>query len=138
MKKFKTTIPVLLVLTAVAACSSGPNMEDGMWEMTTTMEMEGMPAGMPQLPPMTHRQCLTSDKMIPTQQKRNQDCEVLEQDISGDTVTWKMRCTTGGMVSEMSGSSTYSGDSMEGSSVMTTKGMKMTSHVTGKRLGPCS
>lgn len=137
MKDFRTITLALLTVVAVAACSSGPNMEDGIWEMTTTMEMEGMPAGMPKLPPMTFRQCLSSDKMIPTQQRQNQDCEVLEQDISGNTVTWQMRCTTNGTVSEMSGSSTYSGDTMEGSSQVSTKGMKMSSHVTGRRLGDC-
>ena len=134
MKNFKTLIPTLLILFAVTACSSGPSMEDGLWEMTSTMEMEGMPNGMP---PMTYRLCLTKDNMVPTQQRRNQDCEKIEQDISGDTVTWRMRCTTNGAVSDMNGSSTYSGDTMKGTMQMTSGSMQMTSRITGKRLGPC-
>jgi len=137
MKYFKTTILALLALVAVSACSSEPSMQDGLWEMTSTMEMEGMPAGMPQMPPMTYRQCLNKERMIPTQQDRNRDCEIIDQDVSGDTVTWKMRCTSGGMVSETSGSSTYSGNTMQGSMQVTSKGMKMSSHVTGKRIGDC-
>jgi len=137
MKHFKTTILAVMTLFAIAACSSGSDMEDGMWEMTSTMEMEGAPAGMPKMPPMTYRQCLTKDKMIPSQQNKEKNCEILEQDVSGDTVTWKMRCSAGGLVSEMSGSSTYSGDTMEGNSQVTMQGMKMTSHVTGKRIGDC-
>lgn len=139
MKNTRTAILSLLTLFAVTACSSGPNMEDGLWEMTSTMEMEGMPQGMPGgMPPMTYRECLTKESMVPTQKKRNQDCKILQQESSGDTVTWRMRCTTGGVVSEMNGSSTYSGSAMQGTMQMTSGGMKMTSRVTGKRLGPCT
>jgi len=137
MKNIKPLIPALLILFAVTACSSEPSMEDGIWEMTSTMEMEGMKGMSGNMPPMTYRECLTSKNMVPTQKRRNQDCEILEQDISGDTVTWKMRCTTNGMVSQMSGSSTYNGDTMKGNMQMTSGAMKMSSHITGKRLGPC-
>jgi len=137
MKNFSTATLSLLTLFAVTACSSEPNMKDGLWEMTSTMEMEGMKGMAGGMPPMTYRECLTKESMVPTQKRRNQDCKVLEQDISGDTVTWKMRCTTNGVVSEMNGSSTYSGDTMKGTMQMTSGSMKMASHVTGKRLGPC-
>ena len=137
MKNFKTTIPALLILFGTTACTASPILEDGEWEMTTQMEMSGIPGGMPPMPPMTHRQCLSNDMMVPTQERQNQDCEKMKQDISGNTVTWSMRCTTNGVVSKMNGSSTYSGDTMKGTMHMTTQGMEMTSHVTGKRLGPC-
>jgi hypothetical protein len=133
MKNFRTLIPALLILFAVTACSSGPNMEDGLWEMTSQMEMEGMP----NMPPMSYRECLSRDNMVPTQKQRNQDCEQIEQDISGDTITWRMRCTSNGVTSDINGSSTYSGDTMKGTMQMTTQGMQMTNHVTGKRVGSC-
>jgi len=133
----KITITTLLVLFAGSACTASPILEDGEWEMTTQMEMSGMPEGMPQLPAMVHRQCLSNDMMVPTQERRNQDCEKMEQKVSGNTVTWSMRCTTNGVVSEMNGESTYSGDTMKGTMHMTSQGMEMTSHVTGKRIGSC-
>lgn len=101
------------------------------------MTMSGMPEGMPDMPAMTFRQCISKAMMVPSQERHNQDCEKLQQDVSGDTVTWSMRCTTNGVTSEMNGSSTYTGNTMKGTMHMTSQGMKMTSHVTGKRLGPC-
>jgi len=137
MKHIKTSIPALLILFTTTACTASPILEDGEWEMTTQMQMTGMPAGTPQLPAMLHRQCLSNDMMVPTQERQNQDCEKMKQDISGNTVTWSMRCTTNGVVSDMNGTSTYSGDSMEGSMHMITQGMEMSSQVTGERIGPC-
>ena len=131
-------IPALLILFSVTACSSDQIIDEGEWEMTTQMEMSGMPAGMPNMPPMTHRQCLTNDMMVPAQQnQQNNDCEMVEQSVSGNTVSWNMRCNSNGMVSEMSGSSTYTGDTMKGTMHMITRGMEVTSQLTGKRLGPC-
>jgi len=141
MKIFNSVIPLLLVLFSAAACSDGPILNDGEWEMTTQMEIPGMAKELGGqehgLPPMIHHQCLSSDMMVPTQERRNKDCENMKQDISGNTVTWSMRCTTNGVASEMSGESVYSGNTMKGTMQMSTQGTKMISHVTGKRIGPC-
>jgi len=140
MKNFLWVTSLLLLanlLMLADASSSELKLEDGEWEMTSQMEMEGMPAMPSGMPPMTYRQCIAEDKMIPAQQNRNQDCEKIKQFVSGNTVTWSMRCTTNGQVSDMNGTATYSGDTMNGTMHMTSQGMKMTSHVSGKRLGPC-
>lgn len=140
MKHFLLITSLLLanLLLIPQASASELQLEEGLWEMTTQMKMEGMPEGMPGgMPPMTHRQCIDKEQMVPTQENRNQDCEKIKQSISGNTVTWSMRCTTHGQVSEMDGETTYTGTTMKGTMHMTTQGMKMTSHVTGKRLGPC-
>ncbi|MDX8403912.1 MAG: DUF3617 family protein [Mariprofundaceae bacterium] len=112
-------------------------MKYGEWEMTSQMKIEGMPAGVPSMPPMTSQQCISKDRMIPSQQGHNQDCEKIKQHVSGNTITWSMRCTTQDVVSEMNGTSTYTGNTMKGSMHITSQGMKMSSYVTGKRLGPC-
>jgi hypothetical protein len=137
MKNSSKLFSILLILFTGSACTASPILEDGEWEMTSQMEMSGMPAGMPSMPAMTHRQCITKDMMVPSQEHQNKDCEKMTQDVSGNTVTWSMRCTTNGQTSEMNGTSTYDGDTMKGTMQMTTQDMKMTSHVTGKRLGPC-
>jgi hypothetical protein len=137
MFKFIHFISAALILFATSACSSESVMEEGMWEMTSKMEISGM-AGMPQMPPVTYRQCLTNENMAPAQQQPNQNCEMVQQNISGDTVNWKMRCTNSGVTSEMEGTTTYTGDSMEGTMTMNSQGMKMVSHVTGKRVGDCN
>jgi len=117
--------------------SSDMQIEEGEWEMTAQMQVEGAPEKMPAMPPMTSRQCISKDMMIPTQQHRNQDCKEIKQSISGDTATWSMRCTTHGVVSKMYGTSTYNGKTMEGTMQVISQGMKITSQVTGKRVGSC-
>jgi len=132
-------LPLLLLLFTFTACSASDQLlEEGEWEMTTQMEISGMPAGMPTMPATTYKQCLTNDMMVPVQHnQQNKGCEMLEQNVSGNTVTWSMHCESNGMVSEMNGSNTYTGDSMTGEMQMTSQGMNMVSHTTGKRLGPC-
>ena len=138
MNTFNKLIPALLILFTSSACSADQILEEDEWEITTQMEMSGMPEGVPALPAMLHRQCLTNDMMVPTQggqHKRN--CEKMEQSMSGNTVTWSMRCAANGVTSEMNGTTTYSGDTMQGTMHMVSQAMEMTSQVTGKRLGPC-
>jgi len=143
MNIFNRLIPALLILFANTACSPDPILEEGIleegeWEMTTMMEMSGMPAGMPGIPPMTHRQCLTSDMMVPAQgNQQNRDCEKIEQTVSGNTVRWSMSCMANGITSEMKGTTTYTGNTMKGTMHMISQGMSMTSRISGKRLGPC-
>jgi len=138
VKNYHRYLPALLILFSTTACSSDQVLEEGEWEMTTQMEMSGMPAGMPAIPATTYKQCLTNDMMVPAQHnQQNKGCEMLEQTVSGNTVTWSMRCSSNGMVSEMNGSNTYTADSMKGEMQMTSQGMNMVSHTTGKRLGPC-
>ncbi|ATX81035.1 Protein of unknown function (DUF3617) [Mariprofundus ferrinatatus] len=137
MNHFNALSLTLLVCFSATACSDDQLLEEGEWEMTSQMEMRGMPEGMPAMPPVIYRQCLTNEMMVPTQEQGNKSCETVEQTVSGNTVTWHMRCSSQGVPSEMNGSSTYTGDSMQGSMQITTQGMEITSRITGKRLGPC-
>jgi len=141
VKIHSRVLTILVVIFTTTACTASPIVEDGEWEMTTQMEIPGVPkqAGDQTygLPPMIHHQCLSNDMMVPTQERRNRDCENMKQDISGNTVTWSMRCTSNGVISEMNGESVYKGNTMKGIMHMTTQGIQMTSHVTGKRIGPC-
>jgi len=134
VNNYHNYFPVLLLLIC-SACSQDQVQKpiaEGEWEVTTRIEIAGM-----SIPPVKHRQCLTGEMMIPAQQA-NQDCEIIQQSVSGNTVSWKMRCSTHGMATGIDGSSTYTGDTMQGSMHMNAKHMKMVSHLTGRRLGPCS
>lgn len=131
----KSLIAIIMALGFLPAIAiAGPDFEEGEWEITTTMKMEGMPFAPP---PVTFRQCMTRDERVPQREDPSQSCEMLEQDVSGDTVSWTMRCDG----SESTGEVTYSGDSLEGSMHMTTQNgggeMAMTSHMQGHRIGPC-
>ena len=140
-----SVIIVLLLVTAGLAAS--PNMKDGLWEITTSMEMKGMPVPFA-MKPMTHTQCITKkdvqdpDKTVPKASKENKDCTMKDYKVSGNHVTWKVECK-GKHPSTSTGEMTYSGGtSYDGSMTMDTEGnakntMHMVYHFKGKRVGDC-
>src|SRR5688572_9525102 len=127
---------------AVAAFASPalaqPNLQEGNWEITTRMEMPGMPF---QMPPQKHNQCMTKKDYVPDQSSKGQDCKITDQKITGDTVSWKMSCKDKDGTVEGEGKITYAGKSYDGMMMakMTQKGeshtMKM--NFAGKHTGPC-
>ncbi len=138
---------MVLVLSLVTVCLAvSPRMKAGLWEITTSMEMKGMP--MPfAMKPITQTKCITPkdvqdpEKTVPKTSK-DENCKVQDYKASGNHVTWKMVCTgKHGMTS--TGEMTYSnGTSYKGSMVMDTEGknihtMHMTYHFQGKRIGNC-
>jgi uncharacterized protein DUF3617 len=146
----------IVALTAVVACSAavlaqGPR-RDGKWEMTTQMEMPGMPAGRG-LPPMTVTQCITKEqaadpqKSLPQPPQRGgqqSDCKVSDFKSTGNKVTWSIKCTTPNQV-DGTGEAVYGTDTLESTMTMNmqmarggqTMPMQMTIKSTGKRLGDC-
>ena len=127
-------ISIVLLFTVSFSFAEGPNMEEGLWEITTKMKMKGM-----SLPPMTHEQCLTEDDLVPQSGDPNSECEILESDMSGNTVTWTMECTGENGTMTGTGKITYRGDSFKGTVKMTLEesNMQMTSHMNGRRIGDC-
>ncbi len=128
-------------LTATTAMGNEINLHEGLWETVTTVKMEGMPVQM-QVPPFTHRQCLTKQKMIPQKKEDQQKCKITKQELSGNTLKWEMKCTGEGPA-EIKGEITYRGDSFEGIShaVVTNPGtgtIKITNKMTGRYIGECT
>ncbi len=125
---------LMLILIGVPA-SYGVDMKDGLWEITSKIEMPGMPIAMP---PQTFRQCLTKDNMIPRKEDGNQDCKVLDQKIKGNTVSWTIRCNSPEGTYLMKGETTYNRESFTGEMQMTTPdGTEMIQHMKGHRIGKC-
>lgn len=129
---FMPALLFIVFLLHAGPALAGPAFVEGEWEMTSTMQMPGM-----QLPPTTSRICLTKENAVPADPQQNKDCRITEQQVTGDTVTWTMVCDGQGGKSTMHGTATYHGSSMESTVHMTTRGMEMTQHTTGKRVGPC-
>jgi hypothetical protein len=103
------------------------------WEITTTMEIPGMPFAMPS---NVMRQCL-EDQGVPYQESDVEECEVVSKNVSGNTINWKVVCEGREGKSEMTGVSTYTGDTMETRVRMLSSAGDISMHMTGKRLGPC-
>jgi len=137
MKKGLMLSLLLLAIPFMAHAGDTPNVEPGLWEITTTTQTQGM-----NIPPTTMTQCITKDDLVPrpgSQPGQEQNCEITDVNVSGDTVTWRMRCTGQGGNVEGEGSITYRGDQFEGTSTINIidAGMTMQSHMTGRRIGEC-
>jgi len=114
--------------------SIAQNMKEGLWEMTMTMEMPGMPMKMP---PQTNTHCLTKKDMVPQKAEPGQECKMIKHEVKGDTVTWLMECKTKEGPVTFDGKVTYKGESFEGVVKMKSGGMDMIQNLKGKWVGKC-
>ncbi|NTV13201.1 MAG: DUF3617 family protein [Desulfobulbaceae bacterium] len=121
-----------VLLSAGPAAAAEPK-NGAEWEIKTTMEMPGLPFA---LPPTVIRQCL-EEKAVPYQGKKDEKCSTVYKNISGNTLSWQVVCDGKDGKMEMTGESTYSGDSMDSQIKMKSKNGDMSMHMTGKKLGPC-
>lgn len=121
-----------LALSPLAAVAE--MMKPGLWAITTSMEMPGMPY---QAPPQTMHHCYTAQEVREEPVPKDKNCKITELKSSGNKVTWKLECK-GEMAGKGEGEMVYQGDSAyEGKTKMQTQGMTMTSKYKGKRLGDC-
>lgn len=132
---FKTALLIMLILIP-ASLQASTGIREGLWEMTTTMQMPGAPA---QMPPTTMKHCFTKEdvkdqKNVVT--SKNKDCTVTDYKMSGNKVTWAMKCT-GKSPGTFSGVTTFAGDSYSSTMQMQAQGMKMGMKLNAKRLGDC-
>ena len=152
--RLRQIVPLAAVLALSAAVFAQGPRRDGKWEVTTQMEMAGMPAGRG-MPAITVTQCITKEqaedpqKMVPQPPPRGgqqSDCKVSDYKMLGNKVTWTMKCTTPQAVAvDGTGEVTYGNDTYEGTMTMnmtTARGgqsmpMQMTMKMNGKRLGDC-
>lgn len=95
-----------------ATAWADPNVTEGNWEVTTKMEMTGMPI----LPPQKANQCVTKSKLVPEAGPPDpgQKCTMLDQKVSGDTVSWRMQCKSPRGTMDGEGRITYSGKTFDG------------------------
>jgi hypothetical protein len=143
----RRAVPFVLLLVLSTAVFAQSVRRDGKWQVTMQMEMPGMPAGMP---PFTTEQCLTREQVddpqraVPQQPQRGggqSDCKYEDYKLTGNKVTWTMRCTTPQPMTG-SGEITYTENAYNGVMKMNMErggqGMQMTMKMTGKRLGDCT
>ena len=122
-----------------SAAAAGPNMRPGLWETTIKTEMQGM--AMP-MPTTSYRHCITKEDLVPRTERPGEQCKILKNTISGDTVTWRVSCESQGMKTTGTGRITYKGDTYHGSIEMQMSGgpmgsMKMSQKMQGKRIDNC-
>jgi hypothetical protein len=127
---------VVAVLPAAARVHAQP-VQYGKWEVTTKVDMPGLPMDMP---PVTHTQCLTEDDMTPHTPETQENCET-DFEVDGNTVHYTVTCEQPEGTMRGEGSSTYTDDTMMGSMRMVMQSdegtMEMTHEYSGRYIGPC-
>jgi hypothetical protein len=139
--KASTTAVLAVCIGAAVAYAQSP-LQPGRWEVTMQMQMPNLPA---QMPAMKSTQCITPEQLkdpanaVPRgpQSGRTDDCKVSDYKVSGNTVTWKMACTTPQAMTS-TGEMVVTGDTYTGTMNMTTPQGDMSMKMAGKRLGECT
>ncbi len=140
-RKSLTLCCLSAALAAPPLASAAPNMEEGNWEVTMNMKMEGMPFAMP---PVKHNQCMTKKDMVPNASAdKKSSCDVKDQKVSGDTVSWRMVCKDSEGTTEGEGKITYFGRRYEGTmqaKVTPKRGkvMNVSYQMQGRHTGACN
>lgn len=136
LRKILVISVALLASLSTSIAGSGPNMQEGKWEVTTRMEMPGMSISMPEV---TSTQCLTTKDFVPQGSQQGQECKITKTKVDGNTVTWTVKCSGQGVEMTGTGRMKYSGSSFKGTIKMTMvqSNTKMISHIKGHRIGDC-
>ena len=129
MKELMSVMVMLAVMGSTSAMAAG---SDELWEMTTRMDMPGMP-----MPAMTQTVCMPKGAAYkPGKVSHQKNCETTDLKVSGNKTSWKMHCS-GRDAMDGSGEVTRTADTMKGSMKLSSKDMQMTQAISGKRVGTC-
>ncbi len=133
-----TFICLFFLGLSFSVSAAEPELKEGKWEITSKIEMPGMPVNMPQNT-FTQTQCLTKDNYVPkpNQNQSGQNCQIKDIRTSGNTVIWTINCNSVQGAMKGKGQITYKGDSFEGTIKMSSPGGEIIQHMKGRRIGEC-
>lgn len=132
IKKIGLVLVIGFAVLFLNDISIAQNMKEGLWEITMTMEMPGMPMKMP---PRTWTQCLTKKNCVPQEDK---DCKVIKSEFKEDVFTWVIECKTKEGTTTGNGRTVYKGDTFEGVVKVKHGGTEITQNLKGKWIGKCT
>ena len=110
--------------------------KDDLWEISSKMEMPGMPMSMPA---QTNRACVGKNRKDEDFIPRQGDCRMVETKRVGNTFTYRMDCA-GNAPATVDGAITFGNNVYDGKMRMTMKQTNDTMNITftGKRIGDCA
>lgn len=132
-------IPARIVsLAAIAAATLLAQLayaqgKDELWEMTTKVEMEGMPMGMPA---QTSKVCMEKGKSEAMVPQGDSKCRMVSSKQSGNKFTFRMECAEPEKMTG-EGEITRTQDRMSGTMRLKGEDMAMTQTFSGRRVGSC-
>lgn len=138
---YKGVILTAALFLSVCSTSWAGDGKDELWEISSKMEMPGMPFGMPE---HTSTQCIPKGQAKDPQhmkKEEGQECKTTDVKTTGNKVKWRVECTGKDPVVGV-GEITHGDGSYSGTVKMSGKGkngdMQMTQIFRGKRVGNCT
>jgi hypothetical protein len=126
----------VLIAALVASFPAAAQGKDELWEISSKMDMPGMPMA---IPPQVNRVCVGKNRKDEDLVPRQSDCRMVDSKRTGSKFTYKMACTGKEpmtMVGEMNfGTNAYDGQMRM---TMTRTNDTMNMAVSGKRVGDCT
>ncbi|MGE3177385.1 MAG: DUF3617 domain-containing protein [Vicinamibacterales bacterium] len=126
----------MLVAASVSLLAQPPR-QDGEWDVKMTMDMGGRIMEMPVRQCITKEQARDPAKAIPSGPGAPSGCKLLDNKVTGSTVTVAMSCD-GPPPMKMNAEFVYKGDSYTGTMTSESGGRTMTMKLAAKRLGDCT
>lgn len=125
-----------LALALAAALPASAQGKDDLWEVTSKMEMPGMPMAMPA---QTNRVCVAKNRKDEELIPRQGDCRLVDSKRVGNKFTYKMDCA-GQEPTTVDGAITFGNNAYDGQMRMVMKRTNDAMNITftGKRVGDCT
>jgi hypothetical protein len=110
--------------------------QDDLWEVTSKMEMPGMPMAMPA---QVNRVCSAKNRRDEDFVPKQGDCRMIDSKRSGNVLTYRMDCS-GEHASTVDGTITFGNNAYDGRMHMVMKGSNGALDMTfsGRRVGDCT
>lgn len=94
MKMNRVILAILLCLNVSVAAAEIPDIQEGLWEVSSEATIPGMPMKMPAV---TMEQCFTKQSMKPENITQQNNCQMNSMDIQNNLAQWSMSCEQEGM-----------------------------------------
>ena len=127
---------IVLAFALAASLPASAQGKDDLWEVSTKMEMPGMPMAMPA---QTNRFCIGKNRKDEEFVPKQGDCRMVESKRVGNKFTYKMDCS-GKLAAIVDGAITFGDNAYDGRMHMAMKKTNDTMDMTftGKRIGDCA
>ena len=131
-----TCAGIALAFALAASIPASAQGKDDLWEVSSKMEMPGMPMAMPG---QMSRVCVGKNRKDEDLVPKQGDCRMVDSKRAGNKFTYTMDCA-GSDPSTVAGEITFGNNAYDGKMRMTMKQTKGTMDMTfaGRRVGDCT
>ena len=133
---FRAGVALFSMVALTAAAPAAAQGKDDLWEVSSKMEMPGMPMAMPA---QVNRVCVGKNRKDEDLVPRQDNCRVVDSKRVGNKLTYRMECA-GSDPSTIVGELTFGNNAYDGQMRMTLTKTNDTMNMalSGKRVGDCT